>query len=115
MKKFTLSIAAAIFAVSAPAPAFAANHAGGHDGHECEKMEDGKMKCCKKDKDGKMACQMMTGDKMDHSKVDHSKVDHGKMDHSKMDHSKMDHSKMDHSKMDHGNMASPAAPDQKPD
>lgn len=100
MKRFTLSVAAAIFALATPGAVLAAHHQGGHDGHTCEKAEDGKMKCCKKDKEGKMACHMM---------------DASKMDHSKMDHSKMDHSKMDHSKMDHGNMAHPATPDQKPD
>ena len=95
MKRFTLSVAAAIFALATPGAVLAAHHEGGHDSHTCEKTEDGKMKCCKKDKDGKMVCHMM--------------------DASKMDHSKMDHSKMDHSKMDHGNMAHPATSDQKPD
>ncbi len=99
MNRYILPVAAAIFALSTPAAAFAAHHEGGHDGHKCEQTEEGKMKCCAKDKDGKMACRMK---------------DHSKMDHSKMDHSKMDHSKMDHSKMDHSKMAQPEAPAAEP-
>ena len=83
MNRFILSISAAIFALATPGAALAEHHAGGHDGHKCEKMEDGKMKCCKKDEQGKMVCSMMEGDKMDHSKMDHSKMDHSKMDHGK--------------------------------
>ncbi|CAO1654297.1 hypothetical protein [Parasphingorhabdus sp. NYA22] len=79
MNRFTLSLSAAIFALASPAAVLAEHHEGGVDGHQCEKTEDGKMKCCMTDKDGKKACHMMEGDKMDHSKMDHSKMDHGNM------------------------------------
>lgn len=97
MNRFTLSISAAIFALSAPSAVLAEHHEGGH---KCEKTEDGKMNCCMTDKDGKKTCHMMEGDKMDHGD---------------MDHGKMDHDKMDHSKMDHDSMAQPETQDQKPE
>ncbi|MEJ6594740.1 hypothetical protein [Parasphingorhabdus sp.] len=81
MNRFTLSISAAIFALSAPSALLAEHHEGGH---KCEKTEDGKMKCCMTDKDGKKVCHLMEGDKMDHSKMDHSTMGHGNMDHGNM-------------------------------
>ncbi|MEH6828515.1 hypothetical protein, partial [Parasphingorhabdus sp.] len=85
MNRFTLSISAAVFALSTPSAVFAEHHEGGSEAHKCEKTEDGTMKCCMTDKDGKKVCHMMEGDKMDHSKMDHSKMDQGNMDHSTMD------------------------------
>lgn len=79
MNKFTLSISAAIFALATPTAVFAEHHAGGHEGHKCEKMEDGKMKCCKKDKEGKMVCSMKDAAKKDHGDMDHGNMDHGDM------------------------------------
>ena len=87
MNRFTISMATALFTLSAPSAVLVEHHDGGH---KCEKTEDGKMKCCMTDKDGNKVCHMMEGDKMDHSK-------------------------MDHSKMDHDGMAQPETPDQKPE
>lgn len=81
MNKLILSLTAAVFAISVPSAAIAKHHEGGHDGHKCEKMKDGKMKCCKKGEDGKMACHIMDKKKLDHSNMDHSKMDHGNMKH----------------------------------
>ena len=78
MNRFILSISAAIFALATPGAALAEHHAGGHDGHKCEKMKDGKMKCCKKDEQGKMVCNMMDATKEDHGDMDHGDMDHGK-------------------------------------
>ncbi len=119
MNRFTLSISAAVFALSAPSAVLAEHHEGGSEAHKCEKTEDGTMKCCMTDKDGKKVCHMMEGEKMDHSTMDHStmdpsKMDPSKMDQGKMDHSTMDHGNMDHGNMDHGNMAQPETPDAEP-
>ncbi|MEH6757832.1 MAG: hypothetical protein V7676_09985 [Parasphingorhabdus sp.] len=75
MKKHLVALTAAAFVLGAPSAVLAEHHVGCHDGHKCEKMDDGKMKCCKKDKDGKMACEMMDAGKMDHSTMDHSNMD----------------------------------------
>lgn len=54
MKKALFSITLAALTLGTPTAVLAKHHASGHDGHKCEKMEDGNM--------------------------DHSKMDHG--DHS---------------------------------
>ncbi|WP_430427730.1 hypothetical protein [Parasphingorhabdus sp.] len=78
MNKILIGLTAVAFSLGTPGTVLAKHHGGGHDGHKCEKMDDGKMKCCKKDKDGKMTCHIMDAPKADHSKMDHSKMKHDK-------------------------------------
>ena len=56
MRKLLFALGAITLAAS---PTLAAEHQHGQK-YECERMEDGTMKCCQPGEDGKMQCQTMS-------------------------------------------------------